>query len=130
VGVQVVALVEIGANPLGVVRIAHHRIEIHYGVECAGGPDAAVHGLPHHFAGFTVVGRPFVWRQRAADHLDAARVRPFDDLAYTSDEGIASRCVISRSMAASGTSDIVDTLHHGHPLDAGLAHDAAGQAGR
>src|ERR1700722_16757627 len=80
VRVQVVAGVELRANFLRVARVARRRFEIHHRVERAAGSYPGIQRPADRFAILSGVSGAAIRRQRAADRLDAVRVRLVDDL--------------------------------------------------
>jgi len=77
---QVVAVIESRFEDLGICRVSRDGIVVDNGIECAAGSDPTVNRLPDFFTLFTVVSGSLIRCQRAADDLDAMRMRSFDHL--------------------------------------------------
>jgi len=77
---QVVAIIESRFEDFRIRRITGDGIVVDNDIERTAGPDPAIDGLPNFFALLAVVSGAFVRCQRAADHLDAVRMRPLDQL--------------------------------------------------
>ena len=112
VGVQVIARVELGAQPFRIGRIARRGLEIDHGVERAAGADPRIHRGADRLAIFPIVAGPFVRRQRAADHLDSVRVRLLDQLLVRADQ-LVRRDRLRRD--GGFAPDVVDALHDASP---------------
>ena len=125
VGVQVIARVELRAQPFRIGRIARRGLEIHHRVECAAGPNPRIHRGAGRLAIFPIVAGPFIRRQRAADHLDPMGVRLRDQLLVCADQFVGgNRLRRHRGLAP----DVVDAFHQRHPFDSRLAEHVAIEA--
>src|SRR5579859_7357711 len=109
---QVVAGVEVGTQPLGIIRIARGGLEIHYGVEGSAGADPSIERLPDRFSFLSCIIGALVRRQGAANRVYPMSMRPLDELLKCANQ------FVRRYWLGISASDIVDAFEHDDPLHA------------
>src|SRR5690349_20771945 len=116
---QVIAGIEIGAEPFRIVWIASSGLEIDYTIEGASGTNPGVYRLADRFALMSRVVRAFIRRQSAADHFNAVRVCSFDDLLVRANQ------IFGGDGFDIAATDVIDAFEHHHPLHTRLAQHVA-----
>src|ERR1019366_5462104 len=125
IGVQVIARIELRAEPLGIGGVACRRFEIDHRVERAGRADPRIQRRADLLAILASVASTLERCQSAADYLDAMRVGLRDELLVAADQFVGGDCLPRNHRSAA---DVVDALHQRHPLDPRLAEHIAIEA--
>src|SRR4029077_19065651 len=116
VGMKLVLRREARQQSAGMIRVAHHRVEIDHGIKRAAGPDPFVNRLPRCFLGVREVARKvyaFTRSDGGANHLDPASVGASNQLAVRVDQLLWSANIrwvgkeVSAQLCARET-DVVD----------------------
>ncbi len=131
---QVVAGVVRGEQPLRILRVACHQVEINHGVEVARRANPFVHCLAIGFgrcAGVIEL-RADKRQKRSAEHLDAVRASASDDLFVRGDDAPHQRVVLGlRDFGGSRQhADVVDALQHNQVANAGLREHIVVKSGQ
>ena len=126
---QVIAAVVDRQHARRMLGIAHALVEVDHRIERAAVPDPCIHRLPHRLArrrpGAHQEGLVLEWRQRAAEDLDAARMRPQRHLLQTGDHLLGRDLLLGLRPAVA---QIVGSQHHDRMRHARLRQHVAIEA--
>jgi hypothetical protein len=127
VGVQVIAAVICGPQPLGVGGIGHRRGEVDHAVELPGGADPAIDRLALGLCGRRPVASALKRGQGGAVDLDPLPMRQRDDPLVALDDLQRGDRHVRRAQGADAlaVADVVDALQENHDADVGLLADVA-----